>query len=79
MRRIICFLTHLVSHFLCDAVQESSVSVVRLVWGGGGRGRITCYLTYLVSHFLCDAVQESSVSAVKGVGGVGGGGGLLVT
>ena len=38
MRRIICFLTHLVSHFLCDAVQESSVSVVRLVWGGGGGG-----------------------------------------
>ena len=52
-------LTYLVSYFLCDAVQESSVSVVK------GRG-IICFLTYLVSHFLCDAVQEGSVGGVEG-------------
>ena len=28
MGRIICFLTYLVSHFLCDAVQECSVGGV---------------------------------------------------
>ena len=33
--RITCYLTYLVSHFLCDAVQESSISVVKEEGGGG--------------------------------------------
>ena len=36
--RITCYLTYLVSHFLCDAVQESSVSAVKGVGGVGGGG-----------------------------------------